>query len=342
MKEERKLSTKPIDAGTLTAAKRKPSLANRDLVSIRDFSPAELLSVLDLAALVKARPADFRDALNGKQVVLFFEKPSLRTRLTFEAGVASLGGASFFVDQTRSRLGDREPLSDIAHNLERWVHAVVLRTFDHATVTGMAEHASIPVVNALSDLEHPCQALADYMTLQERFGDLKKIRFAYVGDGNNVAHSLMLTAASLGSSISIATPKGYAPDPEVIVAALAIATTTGAQIEITNDPVLAVTGADAVYTDVWASMGQEQEAGERARIFAPYQVNEHLMSHADEAALFMHCLPAHRGDEVTAEVIDSPCSVVFDQAENRLHVQKAILLLLLGSAMRRAPRSING
>jgi ornithine carbamoyltransferase len=341
MKEERKLSTKPIDAGVITATKRTPVLVNRDLVSIQDFSSTELQGILDLAALVKARPADFRDALRGKQVVLFFEKPSLRTRLTFEAGIASLGGTSFFVDQTRSRLDEREPLSDIAHNLERWVHAVVLRTFEHATVTGMAEHASIPVVNALSDLEHPCQALADYMTLQERFSDLKKVRLAYVGDGNNVAHSLMLMAASLGSSISIATPDGYAPDPEVVVAALAIANSTGARIEITNDPVLAVTGADAVYTDVWASMGQEQEAGNRAAIFAPYQVNEKLMAHADQGALFMHCLPAHRGHEVTAGVIDSPRSVVFDQAENRLHVQKAILLLLLGGGMRRTPRSIN-
>ncbi len=345
MKEERRLSSKLLVAVPVTAARRAstqtPALVNRDLVSIQDCSSAELQSILDLAALVKARPADFREALSGKQVVLFFEKPSLRTRLTFEAGIASLGGTSFFVDQTRSRLDEREPLSDIAHNLERWVHAVVLRTFDHATVTGMAEHASIPVVNALSDLEHPCQALADYMTLQERFGDVRKVRLAYVGDGNNVAHSLMLMAASLGSTISIATPVGYAPKPEVVVAALAIAAGTGARIEITNDPVLAVTGADAVYTDVWASMGQEDEAGDRARIFAPFQVNDELMASADAGALFMHCLPAHRGSEVTAEVIDSPCSVVFDQAENRLHVQKAILLLLLGGGMRRTPRSLH-
>ena len=339
MKEERKLSTQPLE--TVAAVTAIPAAPERDLVSIRDFSPDELQGILDLAALVKARPADFADALKGKQVVLFFEKPSLRTRLTFEAGIASLGGASFFVDQTRSRLAEREPLSDIAHNLERWVHAVVLRTFAHETITGMAEHASIPVVNALSDLEHPCQALADYMTLQEHFGDVKKIRLAYVGDGNNVAHSLMLMAASLGSTISIATPKGYGPKPEVVVAALEIANATGAHIEITHDPVLAVTGADVVYTDVWASMGQEQEAGERARIFAPFQVNANLMLHADEAAVFMHCLPAHRGEEVTAEVIDSPRSVVFDQAENRLHVQKAILLLLLGGGKRRAPRRMN-
>ncbi|HUQ50304.1 MAG TPA: ornithine carbamoyltransferase [Terriglobales bacterium] len=331
------MSTKPIERESMAAMQPGKALKSRDLVSIRDFTPAELETVLALAAKMKSRPADFRAALAGKQVVLFFEKPSLRTRLTFEAGIASLGGTSFFVDQTRSRLDEREQLSDIAHNLERWIDAVVLRTFDHATVAGMAEHACIPVVNALSDVEHPCQALADFMTLQERFGDVKKVRLAYVGDGNNVAHSLMLLAASLGSSISIATPEGYGPDPEVVVEALEIANDTGAQIEITNDPVLAIAGADAVYTDVWASMGQEEETTERARIFAPYQVNERLMAHAAEGAVFMHCLPAHRGQEVTAGVIDSPCSVVFDQAENRLHVQKAVLLSLLGGGMRRFP-----
>lgn len=341
MKEERKLSTQPIEAMPVIPTGAVSAPAKRDLVSVGDFSPAEIQGILDLATLVKARPADFADALKGKQVVLFFEKPSLRTRLTFEAGIASLGGASFFVDQTRSRLAEREPLSDIAHNLERWVHAVVLRTFEHSTVSGMAGHASIPVVNALSDLEHPCQALADYMTLLERFGDARKVRLAYVGDGNNVAHSLLLMAASLGSTISVATPSGYGPKPEVVGAALEIADATGAQIKITHDPILAVTGADAVYTDVWASMGQEEEAGSRARIFAPFQVNANLMSHADEQAVFMHCLPAHRGDEVTGEVIDSPRSVVFDQAENRLHVQKAILLLLLGGGKRRTPRSMN-
>jgi len=340
MKEAQRLSKTAAALPLISATKSAPATAGRDLVSIRDFSPAELKNILDLAAVLKSRPADFRDALAGKQVVLFFEKPSLRTRLTFEAGVASLGGATFFVDQTRARLDAREPLSDIAHNLERWVHAVVLRTFEHATVTGMAEHASIPVVNALSDLEHPCQALADYMTLQERFGDLRKVKLAYVGDGNNVAHSLMLMAASLGSTIAIATPPGYAPSAEVVVAALEIANTTGARIEITNDPVLAVTGADAVYTDVWASMGQEDEAGDRAKIFAPFQVNDALMAHADENAVFMHCLPAHRGEEVAASVIDSERSVVFDQAENRLHVQKAVLLLLLGGT-RRIPRRVN-
>jgi ornithine carbamoyltransferase len=306
----------------------------QDLISIQDLAPGEVTEILELATRMKARPADFRAALAGAQLVLFFEKASLRTRLTFEAGIHSLGGASFFVDQTGSRLDAREKLSDIAHNLERWVDGVVLRTFAHATVTGMAEHASIPVINALSDLEHPCQALADYLTLRERFEDLKQVRLAYVGDGNNVAHSLLLTAAQLGSAIRVATPPGYEPSADIVAAARRIAASTGASVEVGNDPVAAVRGADAIYTDVWASMGKENEAGQRAAIFAPYQVNDALFSQAPPQALFLHCLPAHRGQEVTDSVIDSPRSVVFDQAENRLHVQKAILLLLLGRGAR--------
>jgi ornithine carbamoyltransferase len=268
---------------------------------------------------------------------MFFEKPSLRTRLTFEAGMAGLGGTSIFVDQTASALGQRESLSDIARNLERWVNAIVLRTFEHSTVTRMAEDATVPVINGLSDLEHPCQALADFFTLQERVGDLRRARLAYVGDGNNVAHSLLLSAACLGSKIIVASPVGYEPKPEIVGRALVIAARTGASIEVTNDPLAAAAGADAVYTDVWASMGQEHEAADRRVIFAPYQVNENLMAVTAPHAVFMHCLPAHRGEEVTAGVMESPQSVVFDQAENRLHVQKAILLLLLGGASQRFP-----
>jgi ornithine carbamoyltransferase len=311
------------------------ALENRDLLSIADLEPSEVTTILGLAGLVKARPADFRTALSGKQLAMFFEKPSLRTRLTFEAGMAALGGTSIFVDQTASPLGARESLSDIAQNLERWVDVVVLRTFEHATITGIAEHATIPVINALSEIEHPCQALADFFTLQEKFGDLRAVRLTYVGDGNNVAHSLLLTAACLGSRITIACPPGYEPKPGIVGRALVVAARTGATIEIVNDPAAAVAGADAVYTDVWASMGQEGEAAERRVIFAPYQVNESLMALAGPNALFMHCLPAHRGEEVVAEVMDSPQSIVFDQAENRVHVQKAILLLLLGGAARR-------
>jgi ornithine carbamoyltransferase len=268
-------------------------------------------------------------------MLMFFEKPSLRTRLTFEAGMTSLGGAAVFVDQSQSRLDARETLSDIAHNLERWVDVIVLRTFAQETIEGMARYASVPVINALSDLEHPCQALADYFTLQERFGDLKKISLAYVGDGNNVAHSLLLTCACLGSSIRIATPKGYSPNGD----ARTIARETGARIELLTDPHAAVAGVDAVYTDAWTSMGQEHDAGRRAEIFPPYQVNRKLMAEAAPHATFMHCLPAHRGEEVTDEVMDSENSAVFDQAENRLHVQKSILYLLLGGAVRLPVRS---
>jgi ornithine carbamoyltransferase len=309
----------------------------RDLISVADFSPEEIANLFALTSLIKWRPQDFSDALEGKQLVMFFEKPSLRTRMTFEAGMAGLGGTCIFVDQTQQRLGEREPLADIAHNLERWISAVVLRTFSHATITELARHASVPVINALSDSEHPCQAFADYFTLQEKFGDLRNIKLAYVGDGNNVAHSLMLAAASLGSHIALATPPGYEPDAEVTAEARRIAATTGGSIELHTDPIAAVVKANAVYTDVWASMGQEAEAESRAAIFAPYQVTDRLMACAAANAIFMHCLPAHRGDEVIAAVIDGARSVVFDQSENRLHVQKAILLTLLGGGVRRFP-----
>lgn len=310
-----------------------------DLISTRDLGPEGVHAVLHLAELVKARPSVFQRALAGKQMVMFFEKPSLRTRLTFESGMVSLGGSAMFVDQSRSKLDAREKLSDIAQNLERWIDVIVLRTFAHETIEGMAQHASVPVINALSDLEHPCQALADYLTLQERFGDLKKITLAYVGDGNNVAHSLLLTCACLGSSIRIATPKGYACNPQIVADAKKLAKQTGAQLEFLTDPHAAVAGADALYTDAWASMGQEQESAQRSQIFQPYQVNKKLMAEAASHAVFMHCLPAHRGEEVTDEVMDSENSVIFDEAENRLHVQKSILYLLLGGAVRLPVRS---
>ena len=310
-----------------------------DLISTRDLGPQGVEAVLHLAELMKARPSVFQRALAGKQMVMFFEKPSLRTRLTFEAGMTSLGGTAMFVDQTQSRIDARESLSDVAHNLERWVDVIVLRTFAQETIEGMAQYASVPVINALSDLEHPCQALADYLTLQERFGNLKNVTLAYVGDGNNVAHSLLLTSACLGSSIRVATPKGYEPNARIVADAKKIAKQTGARIELLTDPGAAVAGVDAIYTDAWASMGQEQEATDRARVFPPYQVNRSLMAKAAPHAVFMHCLPAHRGEEVTNEVMDSENSVIFDQAENRLHVQKAILYLLLGGAVRLPVRS---
>jgi len=310
-----------------------------DLVSTRDLGPAGVDAVLHLAGIMKSRPSDFRRALTGRQMVMFFEKPSLRTRLTFEAGMASLGGTAMFVDQTHERLDAREKLSDVAHNLERWVDLIVLRTYSQETIESMAQHARVPVINALSDLEHPCQALADYLTLLERFGDLRNRCLAYVGDGNNVAHSLLLTCACLGSSIRVATPAGYKPDPRIVADAREIAEETGAEIHLLTDPHEAVAGADAIYTDAWTSMGQEKEEGERSRIFPPYQVNAELMAEAAPHAVFMHCLPTHRGLEVTDAVMDSEESVVFEQAENRLHVQKAILYLLVGGGDRLPARS---
>jgi len=312
------------------------SLAGRDLCSIADFSSAEIKAVLQLAHRVKQRPGDFRWSLDARQIVMFFEKASLRTRISFEAGINTLGGNAIFVDQTQSPLGERESLADMARNLERWVSLIVLRTYAHETITEMAEYATVPVVNALSDLEHPCQALADFLTLEERFGSVNGLNFAYVGDGNNVCHSLLLTAAQLGVNCTIATPKHYAPRADIVTRGESIATTTGGRITLMNDPIEAVTGADAVYTDVCTSMGSEHEATKRAPIFQPYQVNEALMAKASANAVFMHCLPAHRNAEVTDAVLDGPQSVVFDQAENRMHAQKALMLLLLGGLANRA------
>jgi ornithine carbamoyltransferase len=308
------------------------SLAGRDLCSIGDFSTVELAALMELAHAVKANPEKYRWALDAKQMVMFFEKASLRTRLTFETAMNTLGGSAIFVDQTQSPLGERESLSDMARNLERWVSVIVLRTYAHETITEMAQVAACPVINALSDLEHPCQALADFMTVEQRFGTAKGVKFSYVGDGNNVCHSLMLTAAQLGAHCVVGSPKNYSPKADIIAQARAIANNTGGSIEVVNDPVAAVTGADAVYTDVCTSMGFEHEVTKRAPIFKPYQVNEQLMGYAESHAVFMHCLPAHRNAEVTDAVLDGPQSVVFEQAENRMHAQKALLLLLLGGS----------
>ena len=307
------------------------ALAGRDYCSVADFSAAEMAGVLELAHAVKARPQDYRWALDAKQMVMFFEKASLRTRLTFEAAMNTLGGSAMFVDHTQSPIGERESVSDMARNIERWVSAIVLRTYAHETITEMAEIAACPVINALSDLEHPCQALADFMTVEERFGSAKGLKFTYVGDGNNVCHSLMLMGAQLGAHCTVGSPKNYGPKADIVARARAIANQTGGSIELVSDPVAAVTGADAIYTDVCTSMGFEHEATKRAPIFKPFQVNEQLMPHAAPHAVFMHCLPAHRNAEVTDAVMDGPQSVIFEQAENRMHAQKALLLMLLGA-----------
>jgi len=315
------------DSDVLAAAAR---MAGEDLCSIADLSSAEVRAILKLGHDVKGNPRQYRHALDAKQMVLMFEKASLRTRLAFETGINTMGGNAIFVDQTNQPLGERETIADVARNLERWVDVIVLRTYAHDTITEMAANARVPVVNALSDFEHPCQALADFMALEEHFGAAAGLNFTYVGDGNNVCHSLMLTGAQLGTNVTVATPRGYSPDIEIVTKAREIAEVNDCEIRLLQDPQAAAEGADAIYTDVCVSMGLEHESTKRAPIFRPFQVNESLMSKARPTAVFMHCLPARRNEEVTDAVIDGPQSIVFDQAENRLHAQKALLLLLLG------------
>ncbi len=300
------------------------------LLTGMEWGSAQVRQLFHLATDIKARPDRYRGALSGRFLALIFEKPSLRTRVTFEVGISSLGGFSVFLDHTGTRLGRRESIRDVAKNLERWVHGIVARTFGQTALDELAQNARIPVINALTDRHHPCQALSDFFTLEEHFGGLRGLKLAYVGDGNNVCHSLLTVAARVGASLRIATPAGYEPDAAVVAEARRAACDTRGKIEILHLPEEAVTGAQAIYTDVWASMGQEIEALEREKLFRSYQVNEALFSLASSDAVFLHCLPAHRGSEVTNEVMDSPRSIVFDQAENRLHVQKAILLTLLG------------
>ena len=304
-------------------------MGRHNFLSIKDFSPEEISYLLDLAREIKTHPAAHAGALRGKTLAMIFEKPSLRTRVSFDVGIQQLGGFSLYLSPAEINLGKRESLYDVAKNLERMVQAIMIRTYAHDIVERMAEYAGIPIINGLTDYSHPCQAMADYFTMQELKGNVSGLKVAFVGDGNNVCHSLMFAGAQLGAHVWAATPEGYEPRPEAVEWALQRGAKTGGTCTLTHDPVEAVTGADVVYTDVWASMGQEEEAEERRKIFVPYQVNSGLFQHAKFDALFMHCLPAHRGDEVTDEVIDSPHSVVYQQAENRLHTQKAILLELM-------------
>jgi ornithine carbamoyltransferase len=304
-----------------------PISLSPDLLTGAEWSSAHTRDLLQLSADIKARPGRYASTLTGKCIALIFEKPSLRTRVTFDVGIQSMGGNVVFLDHTQAAasLGARESIADVARNLDRWVHGIVARVYKQQVLDEMAANAEIPVINALSDKFHPCQALADYFTLTERFGNLRGFQLTYVGDGNNVCHSLMYLAARLGVHLRIATPPDYTPLPEVLADSKRVARETKAKIELLTDPREAVSGAQAVYTDSWTSMGFESEEKTRTAIFQPYQVNAELMSLATPEALFMHCLPAHRGLEVTPEILDGPQSVVLDQSENRMYVQKAIL-----------------
>jgi len=309
------------------------ALRGRDLLSIGDLSSEECVALLELAAEMKRTHRAGNELLRWKRphlLAMIFEKPSLRTRFTFEAAMVQLGGHAIYLSPSEIGLGKRESVADVARNLERWCQAIMARVYAHQTLMQLAENAKVPVINALSDLEHPCQALADFQTLVEHKVEAKGKHLVFVGDGNNVAHSLMLLAAKLGTHFTIACPEGYEPDERILHLAWEIGSTTGALVTVTRDPKEAVRTADAIYTDVWASMGQEHEAEQRRRVFQPYQVNADLLKVAKPGAMVMHCLPAHRGEEITDEVIDGAQSVVFDQAENRLHAQKAVLAALIG------------
>jgi ornithine carbamoyltransferase len=306
-------------------------MTKRDYINENDWAAAEIEGVLDLAARIKASPGKYRTALAGKSLAMIFEKSSTRTRVSFEAGMFQLGGIGMFLSSRDLQLGRGEPIADTARVLSRYVDGIMARTFAQATVEGLAENASIPVINGLSDLLHPCQALADFLTVRERFGGTRGFSLCYVGDGNNVAHSLMLTGAKLGARVAVVTPEGFEPAPRIVEWARAAAAETKGSILVTHSLEEGLAGARAVYTDVWASMGQESEADERARKFEAYRVTSRVFAMAEKDAIFLHCLPAHRGEEVEASVIDSPRSAVFDEAENRLHAQKGLLVELLGS-----------
>ena len=301
-------------------------------LSVDDLSPRELGELLDLAADVKSRPEAYAGRLAGLSIALIFEKPSTRTRISFEVGVSQLGAHAVVLSAGELQLGRGETIEDTGRVLTRYVDAIVLRTFEQERLEVLAGAAGVPVINALSDFEHPCQALADLFTLRERLGEVVGRTLTYLGDGNNVAHSLLLGGAKAGMQVRVATPAGFEPIPQIVQRATEIAAETGGGVEVTNDPARAAKGADVLYTDVWASMGQEAEADERMLVFTSFQVTQALVDAAADDVVVLHCLPAHRGQEIAAEVLDGPCSAVWDQAENRLHTQKALLLRLLGAA----------
>lgn len=320
-----KLKIVPSAEKGLTPLQRPSTLAHRHLISLHDLSPQDIDFLLRMAEAVKATPARFHSTLERKSLAMLMEKPSLYSLVAFDLGISQLGGRALRLDSDEAGIGRGVAVKDVARNLSRWADVIMACGHRHQTALDLAEHATVPVINGLSDFEHPCQALGDYMTLRQAKGELAKITLAWVGDGNNVAHSLIYGAARLGVHMRIATPPGYEPDRSVI----ADAKREGGDVMLTNDPADAIAGADAVYTDVWTSMGKEGETEERQEVFRPYQVNAQMLRAAGPQALFMHCQPARRGEEVTDEIMDSPRCLAYHQAENRLHMQKAIFLALL-------------
>jgi ornithine carbamoyltransferase len=307
-------------------------LRGRDLLSVSDLSSDELLHILELAKTLKAERghAKWKGALSGKTLAMLFMKPSTRTRVSFDVAMYELGGHSITLSPSETQLSRGETVSDTGSVLSRYVSGIMARVTSHSILVDLAQHSSVPVINGLSDLEHPCQAIGDMFTILEKFGYLGGISIAYLGDGNNVANSLILASALMGMSVTVATPPGFEPEQDILATATEFAHASGGEVAVVNDPLKAVSGAEVVYTDVWVSMGNEDEAEARKRALAPYQVNDEVMRAASESAIFLHCLPAHRGEEVTDDVIDGDKSAVLQQAENRMHAQKAILLSLMG------------
>ncbi|HQO37629.1 MAG TPA: ornithine carbamoyltransferase [Candidatus Omnitrophota bacterium] len=302
----------------------------KDLLTVGQLSKQEIYDIFSLTARIKKSPAAYGDVLKGKSLALIFQKPSNRTYVSFYVGMFELGGTALYLGPDQIKLGERETVHDVAKTLSRYVNGIVLRTFAHQMVVDMAQYADVPVINGLSDFSHPCQALADLFTVREKFGTFKGITLAYIGDGNNVCNSLISSCAKLGVHLNIATPRGYEPDASVVKSARAIGLQSGAVIRVFDKALAAASGADVLYTDVWASMGQEKEAQKRKKAFKAFQLNSKLLAAANKGAYIMHCLPAHRGEEITDDVIDGANSIVFDEAENRLHVQKAVLVQLMG------------
>ena len=307
-------------------------MKSKHLITIKDLDFSDIEEIFDLTVELKSKgePAG-GDPLKGKCLGLIFQKPSLRTKVSFAVAMAQLGGTAIYMAPDEIKLGERESIRDVARTLSRYLDGIVARTFKHGDVVELAEYSTVPVINGLSDFSHPCQALSDLYTVREKKGDLKGLKLAFVGDGNNVCNSLMMAAARMGTDVAVATPKGYEPDREVVKISLDFAAVTGSKVELLSNPEKAITGADVVYTDVWTSMGQEKERAKRLKAFKGFQINEKICSKAKKDYIVMHCLPAHRGEEISDESLEGPHSVIFDQAENRLHVEKAVLILLLRS-----------
>ena len=330
MSKAKKKKKSPASKNSAPKPKKQTQpFQSKDFLSLKEATAFDLDTLFKLTDRMKKAPESFLGKLKGKSIALLFQKPSTRTRLSFQVGISELGGSSVYVDPQESPLGERESLKDVSRVISRYCDAIVVRTYSHTDVEQFAQNATVPVINGLSDSYHPCQTLADLFTIRERFKKLQGLNVAYIGDGNNVLNSLLYGVAKVGANISIATPRGYEPNEEIVRDIKNIAKDTGSKIMLSNNPFTAIKNAHAIYTDVWISMGQEKQREQRLRDFQPFQVNGAIIGKAPKDTIVMHCLPAHRGEEITEDVIENPRSVIFDQAENRLHTQKALLYLLL-------------